>query len=187
MARNMSIGPSLTSARSGLLGFSPLLDLNRDIARLFDELLQAPARAAPPELASAASPTVMMPQINVSETEGELRVTAELPGVDLEDLEVYVADDILMIRGEKSVERSADNESFHVIERASGAFQRSVRLPFEPAADQVRASFENGVLTVVVPKDEQQQPKRRIEVQPGSKAQRQQEQPQKEGNEGAKH
>jgi len=188
MPRNMTIGASSTSARSpGLLGFSPLLDLNRDIARLFDELLQTPARAAPDALISAATPTVMTPRLDVTETEGEFRVTAELPGVDLDDLEVYVADDILVIRGEKCIERSADNESFHVIERASGTFQRSVRLPFEPAADQLRASFENGVLTVVVPKGEQQQPKRRIEVQPGSQAQRQQEQPQKEGSDGAKH
>jgi HSP20 family protein len=189
MTRNMAIGPSLTSARSpGLLGFSPLLDLNRDIARLFDELLQAPARAVPAELASTATPTIMTPQINLSETEGELRVTAELPGVDLDDLEVHVVDDILMIRGEKSIERRADDESFHLVERASGAFQRSVHLPFKPAADQVRASFENGVLTVVVPKGEQQQPKKRIEVHRGSAAQRQQQaKPQKEGNEEGKH
>jgi HSP20 family protein len=184
----MTIGPSLTSARSpALLGFSPLLDLNRDIARLFDELLQAPARAVPAEFASTATPTVITPQINLSETEGELKVTAELPGVDLDDLEIYVVDDILMIGGEKSIGRSADDENFHLVERASGAFRRSVQLPFKPAADQVRASFENGVLTVVVPKGEQQQPKKRVEVHSGSEAQRQQAQPQKERNEGAKH
>lgn len=109
MSRNMIIDASPRSP--GLLGFSPLLDLNRDVARLFEELLQAPARAGPDELTSAARPTVMTPRINVAETEGALRVTAELPGVDLDDLEVYVADDILMIRGEKSIERNNSPKS----------------------------------------------------------------------------
>jgi HSP20 family molecular chaperone IbpA len=106
-------------------------------------------------------------------------VTAELLGVDLDDLAVYV--------GATSIERSADDESFHLVEALIGALQRSVQLPFEPAAVQAGASFESGALTVVVPKSEQQQPKEHIEVQPAFQAQRQQARPQKEGNEGAKH
>jgi HSP20 family protein len=113
----------------------------------------------------------MSPQINISETNSEIRVAAELPGVDADNLEVDVIDDMLMIRGEKAFERGADDENFHLLERAYGAFQRTVQLPFDPAPDQVRANFENGVLTVVIPKGEQQQRMRRIEVKSGAQAQ----------------
>ncbi|MDB6101469.1 MAG: heat shock protein Hsp20 [Gammaproteobacteria bacterium] len=164
MARN-----ALTPSRArpgGLTGFNPLMSLNRDINRLFDDLLQP---SALPTMADTAVATALItPQINVSETDTEIRVTAELPGVDLDDLEVDVMDDMLVIRGEKALERSDEDENYHFVECAYGSFQRTVQLPFAADPDQVQASFENGVLSITIPKSEQQQRTHRIDVQSGS-------------------
>ena len=164
MARNV-LTPFRSRSR-GLMGFDPFMALNRDINRLFDDFLQP---ATLPTAADTAMATALItPQINVSETDNEIRVTAELPGVTLDDLEVDVADDMLVIRGEKKLERSEDDENYHFVERAYGSFQRTVQLPFSTDPDQVRASFDNGVLTVTVPKSGQQQRKHRIDVQAGA-------------------
>jgi HSP20 family protein len=164
MARN-----ALTPSRarpSGLTGFNPLMSLNRDINRLFDDLLQP---SALPTVADTAVATALItPRINVSETDTEIRVTAELPGVDLDNLEVDVMDDMLVIRGEKTLEQSDEDENYHFVECAYGSFQRTVQLPFAADPDQVQASFENGVLSITVPKSEQQQRTHRIDVQSGS-------------------
>ena len=167
MTRN-ALTPSQARPR-GLTGFNPLMSLNRDINRLFDDLLQP---SALPTMADPAVATALVtPQMNVSETDTEIRVTAELPGVDLDDLEVDVMDDMLVIRGEKRLDRSGEDENFHFVERAYGSFRRTVQLPFAADPDQVQANFENGVLSVTVPKSDQQQRVHRIDVQPGSGAQ----------------
>lgn len=174
MTRNVAVSSSTLPARSlRMPGFRPFIALNRDVARLFDELVRSPLAATQVEQAPLDAQAIMSPRINVSETKSEIRVTAELPGVDPENLEVDVIDDMLMIRGEKAFEREADDENFHLLERAYGAFQRNIQLPFTPPSDQVRASFENGVLSVMVPKGEQQQRMRRIEVRSGAQAQAQ--------------
>jgi HSP20 family protein len=167
MARN-ALTPSRARPR-GLTGFNPLMSLNRDINRLFDGLLQP--SALPTMEDPAVATALITPQMNVSETDSEIRVAAELPGVDLDDLEVDVMDDMLVIRGEKRLERSDEDENFHFVECAYGSFQRTVQLPFAADPDQVQANFENGVLSITVPKSDQQQRAHRIDVQPGSGAQ----------------
>lgn len=167
MARN-ALTPSRARPR-GLTGFNPLMSLNRDINRLFDGLLQP--SALPTMEDPAVATALITPQMNVSETDTEIRVAAELPGVDLDDLEVDVMDDMLVIRGEKRLERSDEDENFHFVECAYGSFQRTVQLPFAADPDQVQANFENGVLSITVPKSDQQQRAHRIDVQPGSGAQ----------------
>jgi HSP20 family protein len=74
---------------------------------------------------------------------------------------------VLTIRGEKKFERKDEKESYHFVERSYGTFQRSLRLPYAVDPEQVRASFENGVLTVTLPKTKQQERSRRIQVQAG--------------------
>ncbi len=162
MARN-AMTPS-RSRPSGFSGFNPLMALNRNINRLFEDFLQ------PSTLTDQAVATALItPQINVSETENEIRVTAELPGVDLDDLEVDVADDMLVIRGEKRLERSDEDENYHFVERAYGTFQRTVQLPFSAHPDQVQASFDNGVLTITIPKSNEQRT-HRIDVHSGAES-----------------
>jgi HSP20 family protein len=103
--------------------------------------------------------------MNVSETDKEIRITAELPGVTEQDIDVSLDNDVLTIRGEKKFERKDDKENFHFVERSYGTFQRSLRLPYAVDSEQVQASFENGVLTVTVPKTGRPERSRRIQVQ----------------------
>jgi HSP20 family protein len=93
---------------------------------------------------------------NLSETDDEIRVTAELPGLTDKDVDVSVSGDQITIKGEKKSEKEEKSEEkgreFHRVERMSGSFHRSMRLPFEIDADKVNADVKNGVLTVTIPK-----------------------------------
>ena len=166
MARN-----PLTSYRGGGLlggGFDPLFSLHRDMNRLFDEALGGGVPFAGGQAGQGGQAQIISAHMSVSETEHEIRVAAELPGVREEDIDVSLDDDILTIRGEKKFERQDEKENFHFVERSFGTFQRSVRLPFPVDPDQVQARFDNGVLTVTLPKSAQQQRTRRIQVQRGA-------------------
>lgn len=92
------------------------------------------------------------PRIDVSETDTELTVTAELPGMEEKDVEVSLVNNSLTIRGEKKIDREEKKENFHLVERASGSFARSFQIPFEVEAKKVDATFENGLLTITIPK-----------------------------------
>lgn len=93
---------------------------------------------------------------NVSETEQEICITAELPGLTDKDVDVSVAGNQITIKGEKKSELDEKGEEegrqFHRIERTSGAFQRMMQLPFEIDSDAVKADVKDGVLTVTIPK-----------------------------------
>lgn len=110
---------------------------------------------------------------NVSETEDEICVTAELPGLTEKDVEVSIAGDHITIKGEKKSEKEEKKEEkgreFHRVERMSGAFHRSLRLPFEIDADKVEATVKDGVLTVTVAKPAEVAAKtKKIDVKPAT-------------------
>jgi HSP20 family protein len=166
MARN-----PLTPLRSGLGGLGgsdPFLSLHREMNRLFDDVLRSTGVA---QGGQDIAGSMIAPQINVSETASEIRVSAELPGVSEQDTDVSLDDDVLTIRGEKKFERMDEKETFHFIERSSGTFQRALHLPLSVAPDQVQATFENGVLTVTLPKTARQERSHRIRVQAGGREQ----------------
>lgn len=104
---------------------------------------------------------------NFSETESEMCITAELPGLTDKDVDVTVAGDQITIKGEKKSEKDEKTEEegreFHRIERMSGSFHRSMRLPFEIDTDKVEAKVKDGVLTVTIPKPPEAKTKK-IEV-----------------------
>lgn len=108
-------------------------------------------------------PTRAVLRMNVSETDQDIRIEAELPGIPPEDVHVELADDALTIRGEKRAERQ--DAQHHLVERSFGAFARTVHLPFAPDPDRVQANFEHGVLRITVPKSVPQARSRRIPVQ----------------------
>jgi HSP20 family protein len=165
MARN-----PVTPFRSGsLLGGDPFLSLHREMNRLFDDVLRG--TGLPTTGGQSGSAALLAPQLNVSETDNEIRITAELPGVSENDINVELNDDVLVIRGEKKVERKEEKERFHFVERSYGTFQRALQLPFPVDPEQVQARFENGVLTVTLPKTAQQERSRRIQVQAGDGSQ----------------
>lgn len=158
----------------GFAAREPLVSLHREIDRLFDDVFREGFGWQPRGQASSSTglPSLFNANMNVSETDKEIRVTVELPGVTEQDVDVSLQDDTLTIRGEKREERSSEDEpeNYHFIERSFGSFHRSLRLPFSVDPEQVRASFHNGVLTVCVPKSQQQSRTRKIQVQ-GSSAQ----------------
>ena len=111
------------------------------------------------------------PKIDVSETDNEIQVTAEMPGIDQNEVEVLLEDDRLIIRGEKKEEREDKDRNYHVRERVQGAFSRTLPLPFAPDPNQVKAEFKNGVMTIVIPKPQEvKQKQHRIEVQKDTSA-----------------
>ena len=107
-------------------------------------------------------------RLDVSETDKEVKITAELPGVDPKEVELMLEGDVLTIKGEKKVEDERKDDQHHVVERAYGRFARSMRLPFAAGERDVKAAFDKGVLTVTVPKPPEVVEKtRRIEIQGG--------------------
>jgi HSP20 family protein len=163
MARN-----PLYPFRSGgglLGGGDPFLALHRDVNRLFDEAFRGTPASGGHQQGSSGN--IVHAHMNVSETEREIRITAELPGVTQDDVEVTLDDDVLTIRGEKRFEQRDEKENFHFVECSYGTFQRSLRLPYPIDPEQVQASFENGVLTVTLPKTGRQERSRKIQVQSG--------------------
>lgn len=124
--------------------------MHGELDRLFDEVWRgfgiAPASKALGDFA---------PRVDISETEEEYRVTAELPGLEEKDFEVSLEGDVLTIKGEKKVEHEEKRESYSHVESARGSFHRAFRLPVEVDPNAVKAAFKNGVLTVTLPKPEE--------------------------------
>ncbi|RKK03841.1 Hsp20/alpha crystallin family protein [Pseudoroseomonas wenyumeiae] len=160
----------IPGALMDLGGGDPFLNLHREMNRLFDDVIRGggvPAGSAGGGQASM----LLAPHMDVSETDGEIRIQAEMPGVTEQDIDVSLNQDVLTIRGEKKQERKEERQGVHFTERNFGTFQRSLRLPFSINPDQVQARFENGVLTVTLPKGQPQEQVRRIQVQGSQQAQ----------------
>ncbi len=100
-----------------------------------------------------------VPPVDIYETEDEIVIKAEVPGVKQEDIEIKIEDDTLIIRGEKKFERDEEKEKYHRAERIYGAFQRSFILPKTVDKERIKASLKNGVLTIILPKKEEVKPK----------------------------
>jgi len=123
---------------------SPFLALHREMNRLFDDAF----RAFDTPALFGRMPA--WPSLEVTDTDGEIRVAAELPGMDENDVEVLLEDGGLTIRGEKKTEM--EDKDRHFSERFYGRFERRIPLGFQPDEGKVNAAFKNGVLTVTVPK-----------------------------------
>jgi HSP20 family protein len=141
-------------------GRDKFLSLRREMNSLFDDVFSGHM----PSTERGEGPT-LMPQIDVSETERELKIDAELPGLSDNEIEVRLENDVLVIRAEKKFERKDEKKNYHLIERSYGTFQRALRLPGPVDMDQVQVRLEHGVLTVIVPKSQQQERSRRIKIQ----------------------
>ena len=93
-----------------------------------------------------------MPSVDVGETDKAFEITAELPGMDEDDIEVTLTDAGLTIKGEKKSEREETEKDYHRLERSFGSFQRFFAVPEEVDAAKIDARFKKGVLTVTLPK-----------------------------------
>ncbi|MEW6117366.1 MAG: Hsp20/alpha crystallin family protein [Nitrospirota bacterium] len=92
------------------------------------------------------------PRVDVSETDKEIKVSAELPGMDEKDIEVTLNKDSLTIKGEKKEEKEDKGKDYYRMERSYGSFSRTIPLPLEVETDRAEATFKKGVLTVTLPK-----------------------------------
>ena len=104
-----------------------------------------------------------VPPIDVREREDRLEFTAELPGLKKDDIDITVEDRVLTLSGERKFESTEEKNGYHRIERSYGRFTRSFTLPHEVDQDNVKATFEDGLLTIEIPKSEEAKP-RKIEI-----------------------
>src|SRR4030095_10080915 len=101
-----------------------------------------------------------VPAADIYETDENLVVTSDLPGVDLKERDVRVENNVLSIRGERHFERTVESEKFHQVERLYGRFERSLALATPVDADEIQATYQDGVLRICLPKAETAKPKR---------------------------
>jgi HSP20 family protein len=99
------------------------------------------------------------PSVDLYQTDNEIVVKASLPGMKADDIQISVVGDVLTLRGEINLEEEVKDASYHIRERHSGSFSRSMPLPTGVQADKAKAEFENGVLTLTLPKAEETRPK----------------------------
>ena len=121
------------------------LELQDEMNRMFDSFFADPWRGG-------SRLSAFMPDMDVSENDKEVIVTAEIPGMDENDIQVTYHQGTLAISGEKRGDREEKGNRYHRIERMYGSFRREVTLPSEVEEDKITATFKKGVITVVLPK-----------------------------------
>lgn len=99
------------------------------------------------------------PPVDIQETPDSYHIQAELPGLTKDDIHVTLENNVLRLTGERKWEKDVKKENYHRVERSYGSFARSFALPNQVSSDKVEAKFENGVLSVVVPKAEAAKPR----------------------------
>ena len=134
--------------------FKNIATLQDRINRLFDDAF--PRSVDPDEDLSLCA---WRPLVDIYEAETGIVIQVDLPGVRKQDVSVEVKENMLTIKGERMADTETDDNSYYRRERCCGTFQRSFAMRTMIAPDQIIASFKNGVLTIKVPKPEEQQPK----------------------------
>jgi HSP20 family protein len=157
----MNLTPYLSSRRNG--GALARRDnafetLQREIDRLFDSMSGAttPAHGGHGQV---------FPSLDVSETDKEIKITCELPGIEEKDVQLSLTDNVLTIRGEKRTESEDKDKAYYHNECSYGAFSRQVELPSHVDASQLKASMKHGVLRITAPK-RAEAGARKIEIRP---------------------
>src|SRR5256886_5753135 len=125
--------------------------LQDQVNRLFNDVLE--------RTGEESSLTAWAPAVNIYETEHELVVKADLPEVDPKELDIRVENNILTIRGERKFEKNVHQENYLRVERAYGSFARSFTLANTVNSEAIKADYQNGVLTLSIPKKEEAKPK----------------------------
>lgn len=148
-----------------LTGRDPFQVFQREIGRMLDDTFRSFG-----ENVNAIGGKVAVPPVDVHEQDGELYVTADIPGVREDDIDVRVEGDLLTIRGDRREQNERKGRGYHVVERASGSFHRTMRLPFAPDPESVTAEYADGVLAIRLPKKAGAELSRKIELKRGGAA-----------------
>ncbi len=144
-----------------LTPFRGVTTLQDQINRLFNDAFE--------RTGEESNLTAWAPAVDIFENEHELVVKADLPDVDLKDLDIHVENNILTIRGERKFEKKVNQDNYLRVERAYGAFSRSFSLANTVNSEGIKAGYQNGVLTLSIPKREEAKPKQ-IKVNVGAPA-----------------
>ena len=140
-----------------IVRWTPLRELStmqERMNKLFEDAIQSPYR---PEEGFAVP--AWAPEVDICETDKEIVLKAELPEMQEKDIAIKVEDNILVVSGERRMEKEVKEENYHRIERSYGNFHRSFTLPHTVDRDNIKASYKDGVLKVVLPKKEEVKPK----------------------------
>jgi len=157
MEANMNLKSLIPIGRAHPAAASPFMSLQREIDRLFEDF----SRGFPTLPGNGAAG--LMPSMDVTETDKEIEVTAELPGLEEKDVQINLADNLLTIRGEKKAEKEQKDKNYRLVERSYGSFERMLELPEGVTPDAIKANITKGVLKVTIPKPAPAQAKK-IEV-----------------------
>lgn len=130
------------------------MTLREAMDRLFDDAFTRPF-----SLIREGGATWSSPAIDMYQTDNEVVVKAALPGIKADEVQIHVTGEVLTLRGETKHEEEKNDRSWHIREHRWGAFERSVRLPTGVIADKAKADFDNGILTITLPKSEEVKPK----------------------------
>lgn len=145
--------------RTTLTRWEPVNDianLGQRMDRLFDEMMGRGLRRIADEDRIRGS---WSPAVNIMEKEDAILITADLPGMKGEDVEVSVDNGVLTIRGERKLEEATEGETYHRIERVYGVFERTFTLPNSVDPGKIEAKFTNGEMVVTLPKREESKPR----------------------------
>ncbi|HNB41989.1 MAG TPA: Hsp20/alpha crystallin family protein [Anaerolineales bacterium] len=139
---------------SNLIRWEPareMMTLREAMDRLFDDAFTRPL--------SLSGNSWSIPAVDMYQTDNEVVVKAALPGIKADEVQLNVTGEVLTIKGETKQENETKEKAYHIREQRWGAFERSIVLPTEVVADKAKADFENGVLTITLPKAEEVKPK----------------------------
>ena len=140
------------SQRSGLSDYlrEPFSRLRGEVDRIFDEF---PPRFPAAYLGTRYLASMPIPALEMKATDKQYRLSVEVPGVPIEDIELSVEDDMLVIKGEKKEQHEEKERDYSLSERSYGAFERRISLPQDAEVESIKASSENGVVSILIPRD----------------------------------
>lgn len=144
-----------------------IIDFRRQMNRLFDEFFERPFSLSP-FFSGSTMMKEFTPHLDVSETDKEIIISAELPGLEPEDIHIGMDGNALTISGEKQAEKEDKGKHYYRVERSYGHFSRSIAIPEGVDPDNIDATFRRGVLKISLPKTaEYQKQSRRIPIKTG--------------------
>lgn len=139
---------------SNLIRWEPareMMTLREAMDRLFDDAFTRPL--------NLSGSNWSIPAVDMYQTDNEVVVKAALPGIKADEVQINVTGEVLTLKGETKQESETKEKAYHIREQRWGTFERSLILPTEVVADKAKADFENGILTITLPKAEEVKPK----------------------------
>ncbi|MFN8380928.1 MAG: Hsp20/alpha crystallin family protein [Anaerolineales bacterium] len=139
---------------SNLIRWEPareMMTLREAMDRLFDDAFTRPL--------SLSGNTWSVPAVDMYQTDNEVVVKAALPGIKAEEVQINITGDVLSLKGEVKQNEEVKEKAYHIREQRWGTFERTLVLPSNVVADKAKADFENGILTITLPKAEEAKPK----------------------------